>query len=292
MAANSKDLELLINRALPVLYKEMRISYSDNTWVSVATKLSRRDEQWELWFNIEAPQAIAALGYLAPDIFNRMSGGANQASAITKGAYGQGFLEETRPFVVEETFRKKEEDCAAQLNNATSISNWWFIFYDYLPWALAKTRGWETPNEAQWAHAVELSTRFQALHSNNIEPHFLVRGIKTNDENVHAHAEWGKAASNFSNCLGRTFYPLLNHFFGMTLDSKAVHSINIKEFTIDALTSALCERAKPIVWAHCAIDESRSMPAYLLMQALKHESTAQVSTQLPEGLQLSSPGHF
>lgn len=292
MAANSKDLELLINRALPTLYAEMGIPYPGHTRVSVATKLSRNDDNWALWFNIEAPKAIAALSYLAPHIFDRMSGGANQASSITKGAYGHGFLVETCPFALEDTFHVKQQQSAMRLNQATSIGSWWSIFYEALPWALAKTRGWTEPTASQWTFAKTNVEQFKTLHGARVESSFLLRGGLTKDMKANARAEWSNSATSFSDRLERNFYPLLNHFPGMTLDSSAVHSFNIKDFSIQELSHALCERAKPIVWAHCALTDTSSMPAYLLVQALMNESTAEMHSELPAGLQMEIPSSF
>lgn len=292
MAANSKDLELLINRALPALYAEMGIPYSEDTRVSVATKLSRRDDNWELWFSIEAPRAIAALSYLAPHIFDRMSGGANQASAITKGAYGHGFLAQTRPFVVEETFQIQDKRLATRLNHATSISGWWSVFYDELPWALAKTRGWVEPTKKQWKLAKRNAQEFKELYGASVESHFLLRGSRTTDMKANVLGEWASSAANFSNRVERQFYPLLNHFPGMTLDTSSVHSVNISAFAIHELSQSLRERATPIVWAHCALSDTRSMPAYLLVQAVMDQSTAEMHAELPQGLEIAHPSSF
>ena len=291
-AENSHDLELLIYRALPAIYADMGMAYSKESPVSVATKLYRNEDTWELWFNISIPKAIDALGHLAPDIFNRMSGGTNQASAITRNAYGQGFLKSTQPFVVEPVFEQQRERLAARLNQATSLQSWWAAFYEELPWSLARTRGWEAPSKEQWTAATQKVAEFRQQYGSALESSFLLDSKILSDKSVHVKPRLGNAISNFSARIDRKFYPLFNHLPGMTLDSGAVHSFNIKTLELIEKSESICARSKPIIWAHCAIADTRSMPTYLLVQAVQHELVPELDMKLPEGTELASPTPF
>lgn len=291
-AENSHDLELLIYRALPVLYADMGMAYSKDSPVSVATKLYRNEDTWELWFNISIPKAIDALGHLAPNIFNRMSGGTNQASAITRNAYGQGFLKSTQPFVVEPVFVQQQERLGARLNQATSLQTWWAAFYEELPWSLARARGWEAPSKKQWMVATQKVAEFQQQYGASLESAFLLDGKILSDGSVQVKPRVRSTLSDFSNRIDRKFYPLFNHCPGMTLDSGAVHSFNIKTLELIEKSESICARAKPIVCAHCAIADTRSMPTYLLVQAVQHELAPEMGMQLPEGTEMASPTPF
>ena len=287
-AADSQALELLIYRALPALYKDMRMPYTAHSHVSVATKLYRKEDAWEIWFNIEAPNAIAALTHLDPTIFTRLNGGAHQASAIVKGEYGNGFDKTPTPFEPEPVFDKEWEVAARRLNHAKSLDVWWATFYDVLPSSLAQARGWTDPKAAQWKYAKEEVRKFREEYGETLQSHYLLSGTVQNAK-TDVRANWGSSAASFSNRIDRHFYPLLSHNPWITLDKSSVHSVNISGFNLQPLSAGLCERAMPIVTSHCGIMGTRSMPAYLLKEAMTKSSD--LSVQLPVGLE-SGPGGF
>lgn len=269
-AVNGRDLELLLYRALPSLYADMKMPYVGHSHASVATKLTRREHDWELWFNIETPKAIAALTHLDPTIFKNLSGGEHQASAIVKGTYSEGFSRAVVPFVVETVF--EQEMCLAEekLNKASSIQVWWDTFYEVLPWSLARARGWTEPNAKQWETAQQQVAQLREQYGDVLKSKYILRGSFL-DARVHVKVEWASSAADFSSRIERTFYPLLSHNPWMGLDSSAVHSLNMSKLNVDALSSALCERAKPIVLAYCGLTGTQRMPAYLLEEAMERD---------------------
>ena len=269
-AVNGRDLELLIYRALPSLYADMKMPYVGHSHASVATKLTRREHDWELWFNIEAPKAIAALTHLDPTIFKNLSGGEHQASAIVKGTYSEGFSRAAVPFVVEPVFEKETCLEADKLNKATSIQAWWDTFYEVLPWSLARARGWTEPNAKQWEAAQQQVAQLRAQYGDVLKANYILRG-RVVDAHVHVKTEWASSAADFSSRIQRTFYSLLSHNPWMELDSSGVYSFNMSKFNVDTLSSALCERAKSIVRAHCGLMGTHQMPAYLLKEAMERD---------------------
>ena len=287
-AVNGRDLELLIYRALPSLYADMKIPYPSHSYASVATKLTRQEHGWELWLNIEAPTAIEALTHFDPTIFKKLSGGEHQASAIVKGTYSEGFSPTGVPFVVENVF--EQEMCLAEykLNKANSVQAWWDTFYEVLPWSLARARGWTDPDVEQWNMATEQAAKLRAHYGNVLESNYILRG-RFADARVHVNTEWASSAADFSSRIERTFYPLLSHNPWMRIDSSGVYSFNMSTFNVDTLSLALCERAKSIVRAHCGLMGTRKMPAYLLKEAVLRDDQCRNTEILPEAEYKSLP---
>lgn len=269
-AADGDDLELLLYRALPSLYADMKMPYFGHSHASVATKLTRREHDWELWFNIEAPKAIAALTHLDPTIFKNLSGGEHQASAIVKGTYSEGFSRAAVPFVVEPVFEKQMCLAEEKLNKASSIQAWWDTFYEVLPWSLARARGWTDLDTGQWEAAQQQVAQLRAQYGDVLKSSYILSGSFVN-AHINVKAQWGSSAASFSSRIERHFYPLLSHNSWMGLDKSSVHSLNISKFNVDALSSALCERAKPIVLAYCGLTGTQRMPAYLLKEAMERD---------------------
>ena len=287
-AVNGRDLELLIYRALPSVYADIKIPYFNHSHASVATKLTRQEHGWELWFNIEAPNAIAALTHLDPTIFKNLSGGEHQASAIVKGTYSDGFSPVAVPFFVEAVFEK--EMCLAEdkLNKVNSMQAWWDTFYEVMPWSLARARGWTEPDSAQWNMAKKQAAKLRSQYGDVLESNYILRG-RFVDAHVHVKTEWASSAADFSSRIQRAFYPLLSHNPWMELDSSGVYSFNMSKFNVDTLSLALCERAKPIVLSHCGLMGTRQMPAYLLKEAVLRDDHCQNIEILPEAEYKSLP---
>lgn len=289
-ATNSHDLEALIYRALPALYADMKMPFDNASTVSVATKLYRADDKWRIWFNIEIPRAIAALTHLDPVIFQRMSGGAHQASSIVEGAYGKGFEQESKPFAMEPVFAQKVADHAQRLNQATSLTQWWATFFEVLPWSLAQTRGWTEPSPEQWAYAQGRAKSLETMYREKLQSYYLPEATYR-DKQVHTKMNWSSLAKEFSGNIDRVFYPLLSHNPWLTLDSNSVHAIKVEKFNVDDLSKGLKGKAALIVAAHRELSQLNYMPAGLLRDALYGvESPAYVKS--PENGKSPYPSPF
>ncbi len=265
-AENNAQLELIVNRALPVLYADMGLDYPLLQGVGVATQLRRRDKDWELWFNIEAPVAIRALEHLAPDIFQRMSGGAHQASSIVKNAYGKGFSETTQSFALEDVFVNNNARIAQRLNDATSLVQWWDTFFEELPWGLFQTRGWTEPTALQWSLARQQADTFKEKYGAKMQSHFLMHGRSRGDA-TQITSEWSGLAKSFNSGVDRSLYPMFSNLPWMKLNTSSMHAFHIEQFDVQSLSAGLHARVREHVRTYCQVVNVNSMPVW---QVLEH----------------------
>ncbi len=265
-AENNAQLELILNRALPALYTDMGLDHSLLRGVSVATHLHRRDNDWELWFNIEAPVAIRALEHLAPDIFQRMSGGKNQASSIVKGSYDQGFAKEMVPFVIEDVFADNNARIAKRLNEATSLPQWWDTFCEELAWGLFQTRGWTDPTPEQWALGRTQATAFKEKYGQKMQSHFLMHGRMSSSDSVRITSEWSSLANSFHSGIDRSFYPMFAHLPWMKLNTSSMHAFHIDKFDLQSLSAGLHNRVRDHVLTYCQVANVNYMPVWQVLQ--------------------------
>lgn len=270
-AGDGRNVELLIYRALPLLYESMGLPYDEHGHAAVAANLRRGESQWELWFNIEIPHALSVLAHLAPALFKNMSGGKHQASAIVKGSYGDVVASTVAPFALEEVFQERQRADEKRLNAAVSLDAWWRIFDEQLPWSLARARGWTEPTAKQWDAATSMAESFGQKYATHLRTLLIVSGHLKSNEGAQISTRWSDGAKNFTNRIDRAFYPLLSHQSWLQLDSGAVHSFNISNMHTENLTAGLRERAQAIVWAYCQVSGSKNMPAYLLRPAISEE---------------------
>lgn len=229
-ASNSKDLEMMMYRALPAFYESIGAPLEDASKIMLHLKLVRQQDSWQLWFNIEAPDAIRVLGLFNPHMFRRMSGGKDQASSIVKNDYSVGFSKNTKTFELEPFFIEQEKRLYDSLNAASSESEWWSVFFKELPWSYAKTRGWVNPSEKQWEQSQNIAQRFQR----EFQEFLLSKAMP--------RAPLGKMTwstnNTFSDCVGFNFYPLLSQHPLIALSSAGVrgHYIDSIDFDQSAAT--------------------------------------------------------
>ena len=292
-AENNAQLELLVNRALPALYADMGVDYSLIKGISVATHLHRRANDWELGFNIEAPVAIRALGHLAPDIFQRMSGGAHQASAIVKGSYGKGFSEKTQAFALEEVFTNNNARIAQRLNEATSLLQWWDTFCEELPWGLFQTRGWTDPTPEQWSLGRAQANAFKDKYGAKMQSHFLMYGKSPSSSVVQITSEWSNLANSFNSGIDRALYPMFSHLPWMKLNTSSMHAFNIEKFDVQSLSAGLHNRVREHVRTYCQVANTNHMPVWQVRQhAALPEETSVVQSMAFEHKPDGSPAPF
>lgn len=282
-AKDGRALSLLLYRALPLAYADMKIPYHTEQRIQVETNLSRRDDTWELWFNIQAPQAIKVLGHLHPKIFQRMSGGSNQASAIVKQKYGVGFVQQTVDFQLEKVFQEKEEAFKARLNAVENLQEWWTVMSETFPLALAKARGWLEPTQQQMDYANGQSDAFWREHGKAVAMFLNISGNIHGPEGKEAHVrvEWSRLSSDFNSGLNRSYLSLVSHHPWFDVDSNSMHSFKITGLRTDQLTQGLQTRGKDIVRAYCMVADTRFMPGYILRDKLTNTQGMEPPLELP-----------
>lgn len=283
-AKDGQDLALLLYRALPVACADLGIPFEPHGHLQVETKLTRMEHQWHLWFNIHAPEAIRVLTHLDGTIFQHMSGGRNQASAIVKHDYSVGFSQQVTEFHPENIFQQQEQASKKRLNAADSLEQWWDEMHNTFSLALTKSRGWVDPNEAQRQYIAKMADAFRQAHGTTISNLMLSRGnvTGTKRENANVYFEWSSFSTQFNYGFERQYLPLVSHHPWLKVDASSMHAFKLTGLRSNELTKGLEERGKPIVAAYCMFVDTAYMPAYMLTEQLKKPPVKNVNLQLPE----------
>lgn len=282
-ATSSRDLEMLLYRALPLFYAEQGQPINTDTHFGVEAKLDRRAQSnsWEMWFNIQAPDAINMLEKFDPVLFNRMSGGKHQASAIVKNKIGIGFSPDTQPFQAEEVFLEQETKLMDKLNTANSIAQWWDVFFEELPWTYAKARGWSEPTEEQWKKATGLVASFRQKHADKFLDNTLPSG-GINAGNVGYGELHLGGTGRYENVVEAAFYPCLLAHPLLHLQSQGTMGIAISKIDFSKTATALKEKIAEQATAYCSLHGTRGVPIYKMKEFLLKFDEFQLGTVNPD----------
>ena len=139
-AEDTQALERVVYRALDWGLKHQSSESPYGIPTHVHLQLRRSVNEAELWWNVQAPQALDLLRNIHP-MFERASGGLANSSGLIKTPYGVFFEQATIPLLVEPMYNHLEEQTRRALNEASSLQEWYTALLDTLPHWYARHRG-------------------------------------------------------------------------------------------------------------------------------------------------------
>ena len=275
-AVDSKQLAMLLYRALPLAYVDMGIveRVDQVRGLNVQVQLDRFEDKWKLWFNIGGPDMLKVLKHLDNEIFNRMSGGIANASAIPGEKYGVGFKATTTPFVVEQTFNEQEAYLRKKLSTQTSVESYWDTLMDAAPLYLGRALGWEHPNVEQQAYLLQKARPFQTGYLAMFKKHTMCDGRVTKGIPWSGIDLSSSSRTDFNSMIDSTHYPILQGCPFFELRSGGVRGYHLQNVDFSATAKALLARALEETTAYCFLHETNYIPIYALNERLRFERVA------------------